>query len=151
MKFIKSFMLVLLSWLPLLAFCDFTLVRNGEAEAVILLDEKATKSAQLGAFELQHHVKLMTGVQLPILTGKAPAGKNIIKIGGDNKGLTGDSSKIEFKGNTLLLTGNDSLIYGKVDYNKPTTFPQVEYECKGSLFAVYDFLRGTVYCAFIFG
>lgn len=144
MKFIKSFMLVLLSWLPLLAFCDFTLVRNGEAEAVILLDAKATKSAQLGAFELQHHVKLMTGAQLPILQGKAPAGKNIIKIGGDNKGLTGDSSKIEFKGNTLLLTGNDSLIYGKVDYNKPTTFPQVEYECKGSLFAVYDFLE--YYC-----
>ena len=87
----------------------------------------------------------MTGAELPIIREQTPVAVNQIRIGGENKGMTGDSSKIEFRGNnTLLLTGNDSLVYGKVDYQKPATFPKVEYECKGSLFAVYDFLE--LYC-----
>ncbi|MBT7162551.1 MAG: hypothetical protein HN904_07210, partial [Victivallales bacterium] len=43
-----------------------TLVRDGKPEAVIVLGEKATRSAQMGAFELQHHVRLITGAELPI-------------------------------------------------------------------------------------
>ena len=60
---------------------EVTLVKQGIPEAVILLDKKATKSAQMGAFELQYHVKLITGAELPIVT-EAPAGKLVIKIGG---------------------------------------------------------------------
>ena len=42
---------------------EVTLVRLGKPEAVILLDKKATKSAQMGALELQYHVKLITGAE----------------------------------------------------------------------------------------
>ncbi|MBO4490747.1 MAG: DUF4838 domain-containing protein [Lentisphaeria bacterium] len=144
MKPFKRFILSIFAFLPLAVFADFSLVRNGKPAAVILLDAKATKSAQLGAYELQHHVKSITGVELPIVAGNVSPGMNTVKIGGDNSGLTGDSSKIEFRGNTLLLTGNDSPVFEKVDYHNPDTFPKLEYECKGSLFAVYDFLE--LYC-----
>ncbi len=126
------------------AFCDFQIVAEGKPTAVIALNEPATKSARLGAYELQHHVRLMTGAELPIVRGKAPENTNIIRIGGENQGLTGDASRIVFRGRTLLLTGNDSPDCSEVNYKNPATFPKVEYECKGSLFAVYDFLE--LYC-----
>lgn len=144
MDLLKRIVLIGTMSLPVLGICDFQIVRDGKPEAVIVLSEQATRSAQLGAYELQHHVRLMTGTELPIVHGKAPDARNVIRIGGENRGLTGDSNRIEFKGNMLLLTGSDSPDCGKVDYRNPATFPKVEYECKGSLFAVYDFLE--LYC-----
>ncbi len=131
-------------------FADFAIVRDGKPASVIVLSEKATKSAQMGAFELQHHVKMMTGAELPIVAGNNPAasGRNIIRIGGENADLKGESNRIRFQGNELLLTGNDTLDFGKVDYQDCRTFPPSEYHCKGSLFAVYDFLE--IHCGFRF-
>ena len=128
----------------LLQAAEMTLVRDGKPEAVILLDaEKNTKSAQMGAFELQYHVRLITGAELPIVT-EAPAGKLVIKIGGENGDIKEEATRIRFTPNKILLTGGDTADYGKVDYKKPGTFPSVNYHWKGSLFAVYDFLED--YC-----
>ncbi|MDD4018528.1 MAG: DUF4838 domain-containing protein [Kiritimatiellae bacterium] len=123
---------------------DLTLVRDGRPEAVILLGHQPTRSAQMGAFELQHHVKLITGAVLPIRRGQfqeADRGKVIIRIGGDNSGLSGETSVVKFNGDTILLAGHDTSDDRTVDYAKPETFPAVEYTCKGSLYAVYDFLE----------
>ena len=61
------------------------LVRDGVPQSVIVLGEKPTRSAQLGAFELQHHIKLITGAELPIVKEKSsPAVGTVIKIGGEN-------------------------------------------------------------------
>ena len=122
---------------------EVTLVKQGIPEAVILLDKKATKSAQMGAFELQYHIKLITGAELPIVT-EAPAGKLVIKIGGENGDIKEEATRIRFTPNKILLTGGDTADYGKVDYKRPGTFPSVNYHWKGSLFAVYDFLED--YC-----
>ena len=83
-----------------LGAAELTLVQDGKANAVILLDNSATKSAQLGAFELQHHVKLITGVELPITTKKPTDGKIAIKIGGENKGIPYEGLRIRFSDNT---------------------------------------------------
>ena len=142
------------SWKILLVFsclfvslevlADFQIVKDGKPAASILLTQPATKSAQLGALELQYHIRLMTGAELPIVSDQKKITGNCIRIGGKNDGMRGDSSRILFQGNTLLLTGSDTPIYTKVDYKHHGTFPQIEYECKGSLFAVYDFLEN--YC-----
>ena len=49
----------LLAALSVPGWADITLVRDGIPVSVIVLQPKATKSAQLGAAELQHHVKLI--------------------------------------------------------------------------------------------
>lgn len=122
-----------------------TLVQGGKPESVIVLEKKPTRSAQMGAFELQHHIKLITGAELPIVRGDAPAGtKTVIRIGGENEQIKEEASVIQFKGNTILLTGGDTQDYSEVDYGKNNTFPPINYHWKGSLFAVYDFLED--YC-----
>ena len=118
-----------------------TLVRDGKPEAAIVLGEKATRSAQMGAFELQHHVRLITGAELPITRGAPPVGKTSIRIGGNNAGLHHETSRVAITDSGILLTGNDTPDSRTVDYGNPVTFPQTDSEFKGSLFAVYDFLE----------
>jgi len=111
--------------------CDVTLVRDGNPESVIVLEKKPTRSAQMGAFELQHHIKLITGAELPIVRGEAPAdAKTVIRIGGENQSIKEEASVIRFKGNTILLTGGDTADYREVDYRKNNTFPPVNYHWK---------------------
>ena len=133
-------------FLGVAGFCDFSLVKDGKATATILLkEENPTVCAQFGALELQYHVKQITGAELPIAkAGNKPSTSNVIVIGGDAPGMLGDASAIEFNGNTLRLYGNDTSRREPVNYNDRKTFPRVSYECKGSLFAVYDFLE--LYC-----
>ena len=95
---------------PADAPADVTLVRDGKPVSVIVLEAKPTRSAQMGALELQHHVKLITGATLPILK-KKPAEKveTVIYIGGRNKDLKEETSIIQFKPGEILLTGGDTL------------------------------------------
>ena len=44
-----------------------TLVADGRAQATIVLAAKPTAAAQLAAFELQYHVKKISGAKLPIV------------------------------------------------------------------------------------
>ena len=130
--------------IPLQASADFQLVKEGRPAAVILLGDKPSKNDQIGAYELQFHIRKMTGTELPVVNRIAGSEKgNVIRIQAD-RNLTGDASRIEFKGKNLLLSGSDSSEYGKVDYQDVKTFPNAEYELKGVLFAVYDFLE--LYC-----
>ena len=131
------------------AFGDFCIVKDGKPAAAIVWGEKPVKSAQMGAYELQHHVRMMTGAVLPIVKNRTGAGNlNIIQIGGENDDLKGESSRIRFSGRKLLLTGADKKDFGKVDYQNHRTFPGSEYHNRGSLYAVYDFLEE--YCGFRF-
>ena len=67
------------------AFGDFCIVKDGKPAAAIVWGEKPVKSAQMGAYELQHHVRMMTGAVLPIVKNRTGAGNlNIIQIGGEN-------------------------------------------------------------------
>ena len=120
---------------------NYTIVRNGKAEAVILLDKRATRSAQLGAFELQHHIQLITGVRLPITDSIPEKNKLVIKVGGENSGLPFEALRIRFSENRILLTGHDTADFRKVDYQKSGTFPGFFSVSNGSLYAVYDFLE----------
>jgi Domain of unknown function (DUF4838)/Glycosyl hydrolase family 67 N-terminus len=58
------------------------LVREGRSPYSIVLGRKASLSEQRGAHELQHFLQEMSGAQLPILTGSAPAaGANAVFVG----------------------------------------------------------------------
>jgi hypothetical protein len=146
MKFFICFIFILRAGF---AFADLTLVRDGVANAEIILGKKPTRAAQLGAFELRHHIELITGAKLPVLA--VPSGKQEVRIfigeTPDKKirKYTGEKIIREFSGNNIILTGRDTSGYGKVDYRKVKTFPlktfQWDYVYNCPLFAVYDFLE----------
>ena len=127
---------------------ELVLVNDGKPNATIVLQEKPTRAAQMGAFELQHHIKLITGVELPVVRAVMPEKGIKIFVGGNNEGLTGEISIIRFNGDKIILAGNDSPDYGVVSYDKPNTYPKLEYNYRGSLYAVYDFLE--IHCGIRF-
>ncbi|OQA88992.1 MAG: hypothetical protein BWY31_00177 [Lentisphaerae bacterium ADurb.Bin242] len=142
MKTMQAWILAGTLLLPFGLSADMTLVRDGKPEAAIVLEEKPTASAQMGAFELQHNIRLITGATLPIVRGEAPKDTLVtIRVGGENQGLTGEANRIQFSKNKILLTGNDSADYKTVNYKNHATFPPINFSFKGSLYAVYDFLE----------
>lgn len=125
------------------------LVKDGKACSVIVLGEKPTRSAQFAAFELQYLIKLMTDCEIPIMA-KAPDGvKTRLNVGADScdfakktaADLSGEEYVVAAKGDDIYLFGNDSPEFGKINYSDPKTFPPVNYEFRGTEFAVYDFLE----------
>ncbi len=67
---------------------EFTLVRDGAPACTIVISAQATRSAQFAAAELWHHVKLITGAELPILTDEHKiAGPRILV--GESKATVG--------------------------------------------------------------
>lgn len=150
--------------LPCLAGCvtstkpveQVTLAANGKAVAVIVLGKRPTKAAQLGAYELQHHIKLITGAELAITNDDEPGGTRIYV--GDSSAATERGftrSKLEkqeylitFLPNAIFLVGKDKADRGKpvYDYLKnshaPNTWPS-PYDEIGTMHAVYDFLENT--------
>ncbi len=128
---------------------ELTLVSNGTPSSEIILGTNPTQSASLGAYELQYHIRKITGAELPILA--APTQADNVKIyigdlpGGRKEKFTGEKIVRRLSGKTIILTGNDTSLRKKFDYNDPATFPfglpQEEYGYNGPLFAVYDFLE----------
>ncbi len=129
--------------LPLIAFCQLTLVENGIPKSEIIIGEHPTRSAQFAAFELQHGVKLITGAVLPIVekVEKADAVHIMVGLPADGETFKHEEYSIRFKGNAIHLAGNDNPDYEKVDYSKTNTFPPLEYYYRATCFAVYDFLE----------
>ena len=135
-------------------YADVTLVKNGVPNAEIVVGKNPTRSTGLGAFELQFHIQKITGTRLSIVekpTGKVPVR---IFIGGNNKGFTGERIVRRFKGNDIILTGNDTSARKPVNYQDHKTFPFAdavnEYGYNGPLFAVYDFLEDLCGVRFFF-
>ena len=64
----RSLLLLLLA--VNVAAAEMILVKDGVPQAEIVLEAKPSTSAQLGAFALNHHVKMITGAEFPIKYGK---------------------------------------------------------------------------------
>ena len=151
-KGLISLGLIFIAVWGLAAADGLTLVRDGIAQAEIVLGAKPTKSAQMAALELQDQIRSMTGAELPIIA--APSGKRQTRIflgagaAESTEKLSGEASLIRFQDQDVFIYGNDTPDYGKVDFKNPKTFPPVEYHYKGTLFAAYDFLE--YYCGIRF-
>ncbi len=62
---------------------DLMLVREGKAEAAIVLQKDATAAEERGARELRDHLREMSGAELEISRERAPAGRAEIRIAFD--------------------------------------------------------------------
>ncbi len=135
---------------------DVMLVDEGKPVASILLPEKPTRAAQLAAFEIQEHVKLITGAELPIIRGAAGGDGARIYVGATDAAAALAPFKdqeyaVSFQGGDIIIAGKDKQDFGEVKYwhsGNPTiegcydymSWPQM-FDAKGTLHAAYDFLE----------
>ena len=132
-----------------------TLVADGLPAATIVLSAKPTCVAQLAAYELQHHIELMTDATLPIRTeGEEKIAGIQIAVGATKAaakaGLTPDAwlpqeYAIRVRPDSLILAGQDALHFDPITYDANDamafgTWPTA-YEAQGTLHAVYEFLE----------
>jgi hypothetical protein len=132
-----------------------TLVADGSARAVIVLDDQATTAAQVAAAELQDHVRLITGVMLPVEKGETPPPAGMVPIyvgeseatrelGVTAEGLEQDGYVVSVTPERLVLLGRDADKRLPVNHEKATNYPEVGFEVndeRGTLNAVYDILE----------
>lgn len=135
---------------------ELSLVRAGQPTAIIFLEREPTKAAQFAAYELQWHVKQMTGADLPIRRGlvRLPRGHVAIFIGDTLRarkcGLSQDQFApqeyaVVFRPGEIILVGRDAddraeVVYNMADLTACANWPGFWEEC-GSLHATYDFLE----------
>jgi len=131
-----------------------TLVREGQPAAQIVLAKEPTRAAQLAAFELQHHVRLITGATLPIVGDDAEGeGARILvgesaatrALGLENADFTPQDYLVRFEPDAVVLMGRDKDDREKVKYDEADpfrfgTWPDL-FDEQGTCYAVYDFLE----------
>lgn len=142
----KSLASVLLLFAIAITANSAILVNDEKPNATIVISEKPTRSAAFGALELQEHIRLMTGVKLPIAT--EPDGRLPVRIYVGQSANSPAASEeyadqeyeIRIKGNEIVLNGCDFQNFDKVNYADHSTFPG-HWQNHGTTYAVYDFLE----------
>ncbi len=129
-----------------------TLVKDGQPQAVIVLPEKPTRTAQFAANELQGYLKAISGAELTIIkeTETSPLYKIYVGDTATAKklGLADFETQeyaVNFQDGALVLCGKDDQTFGNIryDFNDTTKInwlPSIWSEV-GTLYAVYDFLE----------
>jgi hypothetical protein len=97
-------------------FAETWLVENGEPRAAIVIAKEPTRSARLGATELQSYIEKISGARLEIVSEPTKQSTNSIFVGESEAsreagvkvdGLTRDAFQIVSGPNWLALVGND--------------------------------------------
>jgi hypothetical protein len=140
------------------SFAQTAIIEKGTPKATIYLDEKAPDSVQLAARELQSHLKLMTGVEVPVST-EIKADKSFGIYLGDTPlarqqgiktdALPADGYRILSNKNWLIIAGKDYGGPAMTGFNNPWRYHE-SYNTKlkisafgdaGTLQGVYRFLE----------
>ena len=120
----------------------FWLVRDGQPAAMLVVPEDPLQVVQSAAEELQHHLKLISGAELPIVTNRAGLSGNLVRFGaaaaraaGLDYGPDPNSWIGSLKDKCLFLAGDDGL--------GPVMMTSIihNHVRRGTLFSVYDFLE----------
>jgi len=131
----------------------YTLAYEAAPAGMIVLAKLPTKAAQTAAFELQHHVELISGAELPIVREGASLRGLPIYVGDTEAtqatGLTQDSFKpqehaAKFSERAIYLVGRDDPNQDFVLYDAERLgFQNLPgfWDERGTLHAAYDFLE----------
>lgn len=137
------------------ACAQTAIVENGTARADIVIAENPTRGAKLAAAELQYYLEKISGAKVPVVSQPGNAYPAHIYVGASeytnrmkvtDEGLQYDAFKMVSGDNWLALVGRD------VEFGNPAPFGRnngryegfslSEDDGRGSLNAVYEFLRG---------
>jgi hypothetical protein len=125
------------------------LVCDRKPNASIIVAEQPTASARLAAWELQYHVKKITGTTLPIVTDNGKAdGVHILvgesaytrDLGIDANAFSSQEHMVDFLENTLVLIGKDQ---SHDNVNELRSDPTYESGKFGPAFC-FDGLEGVI-------
>lgn len=131
------------------------LAKDGQPQVMIVLENQPTRAAQFAAWELQWHLRQMTGGDFPIVREDAPMQGAAILIGNSERvrALGIDPTQfapqeylIRATPDALILVGRDQDDRGEVFYSQRPgqreldSWPSV-WDAQGTLYAVYDFLE----------
>ena len=135
---------------PAHALEKITLVRDGKAQSAIILSRRPTSTAQFSAMELNHHIRLISGAELPIVKeGDAFRGFGIYvgetdfarKNGFRPEDFQMEESQIKFTPDAMILIGRDARAFGRPVPGSMANVPSLYCYNKGTLYATYDFLE----------
>ncbi len=120
----------------------FPLVEKGQSRSVIVLPARARHVEKYAAEELQHHIKLITGCEIPVAReNKLPEEPAKYIYLGDTEAarkLNIDVKSLPINSTVQKITGDAVYLFG-MDGNG--VVPNDETTPMGTLFAVYDFLN----------
>ena len=134
------------------ATCAVTLVRDGEPTATIVLAPTPTQAAQYAAYELQQHIILITGAEVPIAYGTGPRtgvslyvgeSEDTRRLGLRSADFADQEYGIRFGQDSVILMGRDA------DTPAPDSRPVAERHGEVALLetptgGAYQFQRGCV-------
>ena len=147
----KYFLLPAFLCLGLMAAADVTLVKDGRPAAEIVIADRPTLDAQYAAAEVQYHVKLITGAELPIRkrsekalfpvklrVGQSPETERL----GFGKGrYKGEEYELKFLPDGIVMIGNECPDYRQLDLTHFQKMPRTFQPEHGTIWAAYDFLE----------
>ena len=142
---------------------EVQLAKDGRALAKIVVAKDADKSARFAAQELQHHLKLITGAEFPVVTDAAFGGTGVSPVQEQKEVmiLVGETALSKVKNpdfklqewlvdvspKRIVLAGRDKDDKGAftLEYDTPIGiqgkgWPDF-YDEQGTMYAVYDFLE----------
>lgn len=147
---LKSLLLftVFIALTAVLSGKEICLVKNGKGLAQIVIpSEKPGINTDYAAYELQYHIKLITGAKLPIVTlDKASKTLFPLYVGVfptlNKTKYAGEEYEVRSTDKSILMTGGDKYSSIKLDLNKTYYYlPQIHYNNCGVIWAAYDFLE----------
>lgn len=135
---------------------ELTLTEDGWPSASIVIARQPTKAAQFAAYELQNHIRMISGAELPIVKDdQKTEGVRILvgesegtqALGLKNADFKGQEYLVSFRPGLLVLMGRDKQDTGLVKYHEQhddvfafSTWPRF-FDEQGTMVAVYDFLE----------
>lgn len=134
---------------------DYVLVRDGRPAATVVLAEKPTRSAAFAAWEIQYHVKKITGAELPLkhdgepgeglrlLVGESAATR---ELGLRSSDLKPQEYMIRFARNAIVIMGRDKpeedgqgiVVRGKVEWAAGRFGKALKFSADGGAVVVSD-------------
>jgi hypothetical protein len=113
---------------PVAAGDDLQLVEDGASEYEIVLPSDPSAVEQFAASELQEYLQKMSGAQLPITRGEAPARSILIGVeGAQQRGVSLAEERLGWDGFVMQTEGNQLVLAGR--------------QQRGTLYAVYALLE----------
>ena len=122
----------------------FTLGPKEYGEAVIVVAEGADEIKQFAALELQEHLRLVIGVELPVVVGRGKGKAFLVGVQPEGAGerLEVEEGRYAVTERAVYLYGDDLVRQrGRDLMGTVVAGGAVRFNRAGTLFAVYDFLE----------
>ncbi len=134
MKSLTAFILmsVACATAPFAHATPLSLVKNNQANAIIVLSPAATAQEKTAAGELQNYVQKISGVQLPLVSDKEPVTGLALHIGKTSATQESDLPDARLNPESYKITVRDNAVHFNGRYPTATTF------------AVYSFLQDSL-------